>query len=92
MFTKWQPVRPPNGHQNRATKLKLGIVDMLEADITAPKVANVLGISADLPRWRLKAGKYLDPPRGTAGRRLFSIEDVAALSTAVAGGGRQRDR
>jgi hypothetical protein len=48
-------------------------------------VAIVLGISADLLRWRTKSGKYPDPPRGNGGRRLFSIEDVAALTTAVAG-------
>jgi len=48
-------------------------------------VAIVLGISADLLRWRIKAGKYPDPPRGSAGRRLFTIEDVVALKTAMDG-------
>jgi hypothetical protein len=58
---------------------------------TTKEVATVLGISADLLRWRIKAGKYPDPTRGTARRRLFTIEEVVALSTAVAGTVRHGD-
>ena len=47
---------------------------------TTKEVANVLGIGPDLLRWRIKAGKYPDPPRGIAGRRLFTIDDVVTLS------------
>jgi hypothetical protein len=43
------------------------------------EVAKVLGITSDLLGWRIKAGKYPDPPRGNAGRRLFEIEDVIRL-------------
>jgi DNA-binding transcriptional MerR regulator len=46
------------------------------------EVAKVLGISADLLRWRIKTGKYPDARRGNAGRRLFSVEDVVALNAA----------
>ena len=54
---------------------------------TTKEVANVLGISPDLLRWRIKTGKYPDAQRGTAGRRLFTIDDVVTLSR-----GRQESR
>ena len=50
------------------------------------EVAEVLGISADLLRWRIKSGKYPDARRDAAGRRLFSIEDVLRLAIANSGG------
>jgi len=46
---------------------------------TIKGVAKVLGISADLLRWRIKFGKYPDPLRGEAGRRLFTIENILTL-------------
>jgi hypothetical protein len=47
-------------------------------------------MSADLLRWRIKAGKYLDARRSTAGRRLFTIVDVTALSNTITDGVRQQ--
>ena len=46
---------------------------------TSKEVASVLGISSDLLRWRIKIGKYPNPQRGNAGRRLFTIDDIKTL-------------
>ena len=56
---------------------------------TTKEVAQVLGISPDLLRWRTRVGMYPEPQRGTAGRRLFTIENVLALSALHAGTARQ---
>ena len=47
---------------------------------TTNEVAKVLGIGPDLLRWRIKTGKYPDAKRGSAGRRLFTIDDVVTLN------------
>jgi MerR HTH family regulatory protein len=46
---------------------------------TTGQVANVLGISPNLLRWRIKMGKYPDAPRGNGERRLFTNEHVERL-------------
>ena len=52
---------------------------------TTKDVAKVLGIGADLLRWRIKTGKYPDAKRGSAGRRLFTIDDVVTLNALHSG-------
>jgi hypothetical protein len=44
-------------------------------------VARALGISTDLSRWRFQTGKYLEVPKDSAGRRIFSIRDVRRLAS-----------
>jgi hypothetical protein len=63
-----------------------------KATVHHQEVANVLGISTDLLRWRIKAGKYPDAQRGNAGRRLFTIDDVVGLESVHRGSVRQQRR
>jgi MerR HTH family regulatory protein len=46
---------------------------------TSGQVAKMLGISVDLLRLRIKAGKYPTPPRSNGNQRLFTVEHVQQI-------------
>jgi len=58
---------------------KFGILE--KKQYRTEDVATALGISTHLLRWRFQTGKYLEVPKDSAGRRMFSICDVQHLAS-----------
>jgi len=81
----WWRYRNKANRQNSSRTSKTIHVDVpqrLPADrsiYTVKQAALQLGIGPGALRWRLKAGKYPDAPRGNAGRRQFTSELIQKI-------------
>jgi hypothetical protein len=80
-----QKTAPRKASQGQGQTVRVGIPQSPRPDntiYTTGQVATMLGISADLLRWRIKIGEYPDAPRGNGDRRLFTIEHIQRLRAA----------